>query len=164
MGNNQAKLKQQAKDDFTNERLKSGLPAPPDELQVEWSRVNNRYYVHIPYEFPHSNLKGIYMKYPYTGKITLVIGGARVSEVYNNDGIDKNMLDILDCKLPLHLVKYHTVLLRTDKFLLLPSDIRFEYSDQHFEDPYTQQFTDSDGNVRQIIYKCGMFGMNFKVM
>jgi len=156
MGNNQAKLKQQAKDDFTNERLKSGLPAPPDELQVQWSRVNNRYYVDKKYEFPHSNLKGIYMKYPYTGKITLVIGGARVSEVYNNDGIDKNMLDILDCKLPLHLVKYQNVLLITDKFLLLPSDIRFEYSDEVIEAGFTQEYTDSDGNVRKIIYNCGM--------
>jgi hypothetical protein len=161
MGNNETKLKQQVKNNFINDRMSCGLPEPPEQLQVEWSRANNGYYVYEPYQFPHSNIKGIYMKYPYTGKITLEIGGAKVSEVYDNDGIDKNMLDILDCKLPLHLVKYHTVILRTDKFLLLPSDIRFEYSDQHFEEGYTQQFTDSDGNVRQIIYKCGLFGMNF---
>ena len=156
MGNTQAKLKQQAKNNFINDRLKSGLPAPPDELQVEWSRVNNRYLIHKPYEFPHSNLKGIYMKYPYTGKITLVIGGGIISEVYDNDGIDKNMLDILDCKLPLHLVKYQNVLLITDTFLLLPSDIRFEYSDEVIEEGFTQEYTDSSGNVKQICYEGGI--------
>jgi len=113
------------------------------------------------YQFPHKNIKGIYMKYPYAGKIFLDIGGAIVSEVYNNDGVDKNMLDVLDCKLPLHLVKYNHVGLRTETSLISPSDVRFVYSDEVFEEGYTHYITDNLGVKKQITYEDGLFWMKY---
>lgn len=161
MGNNQETAAiEEVKNDFMNGRISHGLPLPPDDYtyDIMWSRLNRSYFVYNSCRIPYKNIKGIYMKYPYTGKITLDIGGTTISEVYNNDGIDKNMLEILDYKLPLHLLKYHETVLRTDNSLLLPSDIRIEYSDEAFPEEYTQEYTDANGIKSRLFYRHGMLG------
>ena len=131
---------------FVERRIELGYP-------VDEKTIKNSKYIQIP----HENLKGIYLKKPYSGSIKLQLsGGQIIKTVYDssNNVCPHNLLETFNNLLLAGLTYYQRFVLYDSEQILISSDFVFQHTDEKYDNKITnvQMFRGTDGKMNRIIY------------
>ncbi len=161
-------IKQQVIDQFKQKRKSAGYPCQETYNVVFTGRPLNNWIIKKWFTLGYQNIKAIYIKNHYPGTISLIIGGQHITTLYDN-GTNYNLLDSIDGKLLLGLLKYHETWLLDSLGILMQDDIIIEYHDEVDNETfkqkeqlygrYIQYFTNIYGKRQKIIYSHGMAGV-----